>query len=1549
MIRIQRNLRLRRDGQVVLGLLLVAVATPAFRVAAADCSAAAASLVSWWPGDGNANDIAGKNNGTLQGGATATNSGVVGQAFSFDGTNDYVQIPDAPSLRPTNLTIEAWVRFDSLDSAVTGAPAGEQFIVLKRGSNFEGYDLGKTRVGSNDVFRFLVAPASGADSLVRSSTLVVTGVWYHIAGVIESNFIQIYVNGRLEGQTNVFLAQDFVSEPLYLGTSGLSGYDGRLSGALDEISLYNRALSSNEVAAIYVAGSAGKCKGVSIKVQPQGLTVPEGTSASFTVTAAGVAPLSYQWQANGTNLADATAATLTFTNVQPTDAGNYVVVVTNSFGAATSSVATLVVGIVPDPQLKAALCSALSRTNDPGTNNADLAALSSLWACNYEITNLSGLELASNLTNLNLAGNAIRDLGVLRNLKRLGSLEVQDNFVSDLSALAALTNLHHLAVGGNPITGYSTLSHLTNLTSLSVANFSGRGAAMEDLTSLENLTGLTSLILWGNRIMDLSPLVGLTNLGSLDLRWNPITNQTVLAGLPNLDRLYLGATLSSNINFLAPMTRLTFLNLADNQISDLSPLSGLTNLNYLVLSGNPSLTNCPVLSGMSGLVNLELRGSGITNLDFLSTLTNLAYADLAYNDITDPSPLAGPTNLSLVLNGNTNLDYVRVSGLTNVCRIWLDGNSISDAGFLRHMPQLTALGLDNNNVTDPSALGTLTNLVLLGLSRNPIPDYDWLTNSAFRGLASLRLEGNSVSNNTGFLASLSQLAFLSLYSNHVASVSALSGLTNLNSLYLAQNRLCDINPLEGLPQLRFVDVSLNLLETDLAKDVADTLRCPWVTIGEAEVRYIPADQMTLAVTLSTAPDWHIPANRARALEFFVSDDTVPPEEWIVTADSMNESVIANANISVSGTGGTRTVTLMSSAVETPTNALLTFTVQNAPCGLRVSTNIQVLVDLPDPGFSLPDSSLSNQVCQSLGQLGDDLTSVDMLSLIALFASGTSIENLSSLQWAANLKALDLDNNGISDLTPLQSLWSLTSLSLYGNLIKDLSPLAGLTNLTYLNVGHNPITNYDALAGLTNLTALFCTDDSFTNLAPVAPLSQLVELDLTGNKVTDVSHLATLTNLVYLNLAQNRLRNIDPLTNLLALSFADLRLNLLDVTNSLAFQVLADREVVVSESPQREPPWIDVRASWLVAAGETSSISIAVWDTGPADQQVTVGTNFVSPGLTLSLTSDISQGVSNLWTLRVAPATIAQGLITLTATNDVGLITNTTVEVLVTPFLSAAGPRPWLSDPSLNWNTGGDAPWFGQNILTRNGWTTAQCGAIANDQESWLETTVTGPGRLTFYWRISSEAGYDFLEFSVGDEIDTLSGEVDWELRVANVPPGPQTLRWRYHKDNNNSVSLDAAWLADVVFTPGIWLELAGAPINCECQLILHGIPGNLYAVLTSPDLAPGNWSRLDPLVTATNSAMPFTDTNANSGARFYRLVDSTLSFEMPARSSDGQVQLVLHNPLELPFELQASSNLVSWNTLSVTSTAVAATNTILLTDPLTTNSPVQFYRAKLLP
>jgi hypothetical protein len=131
---------------------------------------------------------------------------MVGQAFTFNGTNSYIQIPDSPVLRPTNLTIEAWVRFDSLDTLTLGdRPPGDQYIVFKQNSrtgDFEGYDLSKTRVGSTDVFRFLVTSSAGVEAMVLSATPISTSV-VSCGGRSRANFHPDLRQWTIERQTNV--------------------------------------------------------------------------------------------------------------------------------------------------------------------------------------------------------------------------------------------------------------------------------------------------------------------------------------------------------------------------------------------------------------------------------------------------------------------------------------------------------------------------------------------------------------------------------------------------------------------------------------------------------------------------------------------------------------------------------------------------------------------------------------------------------------------------------------------------------------------------------------------------------------------------------------------------------------------------------------------------------------------------------------------------------------------------------------------------------------------------------------------------------------------------------------------------------------------------------------------------------------------------------------------------------------------------------------------------------------------------------------------------
>jgi len=124
-------------------------------------------------------------------------------------------------------------------------------------------------------------------------------------------------------------------------------------------------------------------------------------------------------------------------------------------------------------------------------------------------------------------------------------------------------------------------------------------------------------------------------------------------------------------------------------------------------------------------------------------------------------------------------------------------------------------------------------------------------------------------------------------------------------------------------------------------------------------------------------------------------------------------------------------------------------------------------------------------------------------------------------------------------------------------------------------------------------------------------------------------------------------------------------------------------------------------------------------------------------------------------------------------------------------------------PQLTWTTSGNAVWSGQTNVTFDGQDAAVSGVLTDSQESWLETTVTGPGALSFRWKVSSEGSYDFLEFYTNGVLTAspLSGEVDWQQRVVLLGPGSQILRWRYVKDVSLFEGQDRGWVDSVTFTP----------------------------------------------------------------------------------------------------------------------------------------------------
>ena len=144
----------------------------------------------------------------------------------------------------------------------------------------------------------------------------------------------------------------------------------------------------------------------------------------------------------------------------------------------------------------------------------------------------------------------------------------------------------------------------------------------------------------------------------------------------------------------------------------------------------------------------------------------------------------------------------------------------------------------------------------------------------------------------------------------------------------------------------------------------------------------------------------------------------------------------------------------------------------------------------------------------------------------------------------------------------------------------------------------------------------------------------------------------------------------------------------------------------------------------------------------------------------------------------------------------------------------------LDNAALTFTTGGEADWFAQSDETHDGADAARSGPVVRLQSTWMETTVSGPGTLSFWWRVSSEADWDWFSFSVdGVQEDRICGtNGDWELkRVPITGDGAHTVRWEYAKDHYVSDGSDCAWVDQVLWVPAgvervkpAWAEQADA-------------------------------------------------------------------------------------------------------------------------------------------
>ena len=264
------NAREDLKRSLVWGLALLLFSSFGGEAVAQTCVEPSPDIVAWWPFDEasgtTAADIAGGHDGVHINGP-APSPGMVDGALRFNGINQFVGAGDSDdwAFGTNDFTIEFWANFD-VPGHGSIFHAGDVFIGNDEGPGFQNkwfFALG-AGVLHFTVYNTLSPPPNFF--LARAPFSPIVGQWYHLAVTKRGTLFTIYVNGAPTGTEISTSPIANPNAPLIIGQSN-EPFGGFMNGFLDEITVYGRALTQNQLQEIAQAGTAGKCKGVVIKTQ----------------------------------------------------------------------------------------------------------------------------------------------------------------------------------------------------------------------------------------------------------------------------------------------------------------------------------------------------------------------------------------------------------------------------------------------------------------------------------------------------------------------------------------------------------------------------------------------------------------------------------------------------------------------------------------------------------------------------------------------------------------------------------------------------------------------------------------------------------------------------------------------------------------------------------------------------------------------------------------------------------------------------------------------------------------------------------------------------------------------------------------------------------------------------------------------------------------------------------------------------------------------------------------------------------------------------------
>lgn len=208
-------------------------------------SAQGDSLIAYYPFKGNANDESGKGHDGINYGAILTNDRFynIDQAYNFNGSNSYIGIWNSPDLQPTTgITLSVWFNFATLNNTVS-------LISKGTGTSSGLYNIRYN--SSSGTMDFTIIFSDNTLKTLSTSMYFMVNQWYNVIATYDGSTMKIYLEGTLYNSTSVYRTLGSNTNSLLIGTN-FEGY--YFKGSLDDIRLFDYALSENEIQLLYHEG-----------------------------------------------------------------------------------------------------------------------------------------------------------------------------------------------------------------------------------------------------------------------------------------------------------------------------------------------------------------------------------------------------------------------------------------------------------------------------------------------------------------------------------------------------------------------------------------------------------------------------------------------------------------------------------------------------------------------------------------------------------------------------------------------------------------------------------------------------------------------------------------------------------------------------------------------------------------------------------------------------------------------------------------------------------------------------------------------------------------------------------------------------------------------------------------------------------------------------------------------------------------------------------------------------------------------------------------------